>query len=55
MSVLALGITPVVAGLVLGALQFAPALRRRAWHRAVGMALVPLGLLAVHHLRSATQ
>src|SRR5688572_19546930 len=81
-SLLALGIVPVVAGLVrlaglmtgqaprddarffenplpvtlhilavipyslLGALQFAPALRRRAWHRAVGMALVPLSLLA---------
>lgn len=81
-SLLALGIVPVVAGLVrlaglmtgqagaddarffekplpvtlhilavipyslLGALQFAPALPRRAWHRAVGMALVPLGLLA---------
>ncbi len=81
-SLLALGIVPVVAGLVrlaglmtgqapaddarffanplpvtlhilavipyslLGALQFAPALRRRAWHRAVGMAVGPLGLLA---------
>lgn len=31
---------------MLGALQFAPALRRRGWHRAVGVALVPLGLAA---------
>jgi uncharacterized membrane protein len=31
---------------VLGALQFAPALRRRTWHRAVGRLLVPCGLLA---------
>ena len=81
-SLLALGIVPVVAGLVrlaglitgrasaddarffehplpvtlhilavipyslLGALQFAPALRRRGWHRAVGIPLVPLGLMA---------
>jgi hypothetical protein len=81
-SLLALGIVPVVAGLVrlaglmtgqapadaarffehplpvtlhilavipyslLGALQFAPALRRRGWHRAAGLALVPLGLIA---------
>ncbi|MEO8484307.1 MAG: DUF2306 domain-containing protein [Acidobacteriota bacterium] len=81
-SLLALGIVPVVAGLVrlaglmtgqasaddarffehplpvtlhivavipyslLGALQFAPALRRRGWHRAIGMPLVPLGLIA---------
>jgi len=81
-SLLALGIVPVVAGLVrltnlitgeasaadarffenplpvtlhmlavtpnslFGALQFAPALQRRAWHRALGMALVPLGVLA---------
>jgi uncharacterized membrane protein len=81
-SLLALGIVPVVAGLVrlaglmtgqasaneerffespvpvtlhilavipyslLGALQFAPALRRRGWHRAVGVPLVPLGLIA---------
>lgn len=81
-SLLALGIVPVVAGVVrlaglasrqvaaadvrflenplpvtlhllavipyalLGALQFAPALRRRGWHRAVGTALVPLGMIA---------
>ncbi|MGE0448854.1 MAG: DUF2306 domain-containing protein [Vicinamibacterales bacterium] len=32
---------------LLGALQFTPALRRRAaWHRAAGLALVPLGLIA---------
>ena len=30
---------------VLGALQFVPALRRRGWHRASGMWLVPLGLI----------
>jgi uncharacterized membrane protein len=31
---------------ILGALQFAPALRRRAWHRAAGRLLAPCGLLA---------
>lgn len=36
----------VIPYALLGALQFAPALRRRGWHRAAGMALVPLGLLA---------
>lgn len=41
-----LHILAVIPYSLLGALQFAPALRRRAWHRAVGMALVPLGLLA---------
>jgi len=38
-----LAVTPYA---LLGALQFAPALRRRGWHRVVGMALVPLGLIA---------
>jgi NADPH:quinone reductase-like Zn-dependent oxidoreductase len=32
--------------LVLGAFQFAPALRRRRWHRVVGFVLAPLGLVA---------
>lgn len=32
--------------LVLGALQFAPSLRRRRWHRLAGRALVPAGLTA---------
>ena len=41
-----LHILAVIPYSLLGALQFAPALRRRAWHRAVGMALVPLGLFA---------
>jgi hypothetical protein len=41
-----LHVLAVVPYSLLGALQFAPALRRRAWHRAVGTALVPLGLLA---------
>jgi hypothetical protein len=41
-----LHILAVIPYSLLGALQFAPALRRRAWHRAVGMAVVPLGLLA---------
>ena len=31
---------------LLGALQFAPSLRRRGWHRIVGVPLVPLGLTA---------
>ncbi len=41
-----LHILAVIPYALLGALQFAPALRRRAWHRAVGMPLVPLGLIA---------
>ncbi|WP_159603454.1 DUF2306 domain-containing protein [Agromyces humi] len=32
--------------LVLGALQFAPSLRRRRWHRIAGRVLVPAGLLS---------
>lgn len=32
--------------LVLGALQFAPSLRRRRWHRIAGRILVPAGLLS---------
>jgi hypothetical protein len=39
-------ILAVIPYSLLGALQFAPALRRRGWHRAAGMALVPLGLVA---------
>lgn len=39
-------ILAVIPYSLLGALQFAPALRRRGWHRAVGMPLVPLGLAA---------
>jgi hypothetical protein len=31
---------------LLGAFQFVPALRRRGWHRAAGLVLVPAGLLA---------
>jgi len=31
---------------VLGALQFAPSLRRRRWHRIAGRILVPAGLLS---------
>jgi hypothetical protein len=31
---------------ILGALQFAPALRQRAWHRTAGRLLAPCGLLA---------
>ncbi len=41
-----LHILAVVPYSLLGALQFAPALRRRGWHRAAGMSLVPLGLIA---------
>jgi hypothetical protein len=41
-----LHILAVIPYALLGALQFAPALRRRGWHRAAGMALVPLGLVA---------
>jgi hypothetical protein len=41
-----LHILAVIPYSLLGALQFAPALRRRGWHRAAGMALVPLGLIA---------
>ncbi|MET7767864.1 DUF2306 domain-containing protein [Nocardia sp. NPDC005366] len=38
----------IAAGLftVVGALQFAPTLRRRHWHRRAGRVLVPLGLAA---------
>jgi len=32
--------------LVLGALQFAPSLRRRRWHRIAGRILVPAGLIS---------
>lgn len=39
-------ILAVVPYSLLGALQCAPALRRCGWHRAVGMPLVPLGLIA---------
>jgi len=39
-------ILAVIPYSLLGALQFAPALRRRGWHRAVGTPLVPLGLIA---------
>ncbi|MCK8607928.1 DUF2306 domain-containing protein [Agromyces sp. C10] len=35
-----------VVFLVLGALQFAPALRRRRWHRYAGRILVPAGVLS---------
>ena len=40
-----LHILAVIPYSVLGALQFAPALRRRGWHRAVGRPLVLSGLL----------
>lgn len=40
-----LHILAVIPYSVLGALQFAPALRRRGWHRAVGMPLVLFGLV----------
>lgn len=39
-------ILAVIPYALLGALQFAPTLRRRGWHRTAGMALVPLGLTA---------
>ena len=42
-------VTHIVASsvfLVLGALQFAPSLRRRRWHRIAGRVLVPAGLLS---------
>lgn len=39
-------ILAVIPYALLGALQFAPTLRRRGWHRTAGMALVPLGLAA---------
>jgi hypothetical protein len=39
-------ILAVIPYALFGALQFAPALRRRGWHRVVGTALVPLGLIA---------
>ncbi|MEI5582552.1 MULTISPECIES: DUF2306 domain-containing protein [unclassified Agromyces] len=35
-----------VVFLVLGALQFAPSLRRRPWHRRAGRVLVPAGVLS---------
>jgi hypothetical protein len=41
-----LHILAVIPYSLLGVLQFAPALRRRGWHRAAGMSLVPLGLIA---------
>lgn len=39
-----LHIVTIIPYALLGALQFAPALRRRGWHRTAGIALVPLGL-----------
>jgi uncharacterized membrane protein len=42
----ALHILAAIPFSILGALQFAPALRRRAWHRAAGRLLAPCGLLA---------
>lgn len=41
-----LHILAVVPYSLLGALQFVPTLRRHHWHRTLGMALVPLGLIA---------
>jgi hypothetical protein len=41
-----LHILAVIPYSLLGALQFAPALRRGGWHRAAGMLLVPFGLVA---------
>lgn len=41
-----LHVLAVIPYALLGALQFAPALRRGRWHRRAGMALVPLGLVA---------
>lgn len=41
-----LHILAVVPYALLGALQFVPALRRVGWHRAVGLLLVPCGLMA---------
>lgn len=41
-----LHIVAVVPYCLLGALQFAPGLRRRRWHRLSGRLLVPLGLVA---------
>ncbi|MGE0392448.1 MAG: DUF2306 domain-containing protein, partial [Vicinamibacterales bacterium] len=41
-----LHILAVVPYALLGALQFAPALRRGGWHRVAGTALVPLGLVS---------
>jgi hypothetical protein len=43
---LVLHIVSATAFATLGALQFAPTLRRRVWHRAVGRALAPLGVVA---------
>jgi uncharacterized membrane protein len=42
----ALHILAAVPFSIVGALQFAPALRQRAWHRAAGRLLAPCGLLA---------
>ena len=42
----ALHILAAVPFSIVGALQFAPALRRRAWHRAAGRLLAPCGLVA---------
>lgn len=39
-------IVTVIPYALLGALQFVPALRRRRWHRAAGVSLVPMGLIA---------
>lgn len=39
-----LHILSVIPYALLGALQFAPILRRHGWHRVAGVALVPLGL-----------
>jgi uncharacterized membrane protein len=39
-------IVSVTVYCLLGALQFVPSLRRRAWHRRVGRVLLPAGLLA---------
>lgn len=41
-----LHILSVIPYSLLGALQFAPALRRGAWHRAAGVVLLPLALIA---------
>lgn len=41
-----LHIVAVVPYCLLGALQFAPGLRRRRWHRVSGRLLVPLGLVS---------
>ncbi|MGE3345547.1 MAG: DUF2306 domain-containing protein [Vicinamibacterales bacterium] len=41
-----LHVLTVIPYALLGALQFSPALRRQGWHRAAGIALVPLGFAA---------